>query len=67
MAKMARPTSQRYRGEFMTNRLLAGLMAPAFCFIIARPSIEGPAGLLQISDRAKIHRDPPTNQREDVT
>jgi uncharacterized protein len=38
MAKMARSTFRSYRGEFMSNRFLAGLMALAVCFIIALPA-----------------------------
>jgi uncharacterized protein len=38
MAKLARPTSQSYRGEFMINRFLAGIFALAFCGAIALPS-----------------------------
>jgi Uncharacterized protein conserved in bacteria (DUF2059) len=38
MAKLARPTSQSYRGEFMINRFLAVIFALAFCLIIALPA-----------------------------
>jgi uncharacterized protein len=38
MAKMARPTSQSYLGEFMRNRFLPGLIALAFCCAIALPA-----------------------------
>jgi hypothetical protein len=38
MAKLARPTSQSYRGEFMRNRFLPVLIALAFCGAIALPA-----------------------------
>jgi uncharacterized protein DUF2059 len=38
MAKIARPTSQSYRGEFMTNRFPTLIFALALCFIISLPA-----------------------------